>query len=363
LTGLTPQQFVDQASTAVGKPGLFSWGGFGNLTMDFAVPQIYNIPITVDPGFQTPHTRAFQVGVQREINRDLLIEARYHHRDIRNMLGVRTTNLAFEARVPGRAGQLKPGTGTRPIHSYGPWYEGRYDGITVGLRKRMSGNFSMEAFYTWADARDNALRSTFVSDVQTLRGAGFLGSNGPTDAFVGVPPVVEDPNTQQTNADGPFIASNGNPVPQAGKFYNGPDLDRGPSDLALEHTLVIHGLVRFPWRVDVSGIFRAQSGFPFSAAARTPVDVDGDGLLNGVDFLAGRNSFRAPNYANLDLRLSKRFVIRESVRVQAIFEFFNLLNRGNPAAVQQLQNASTALGTPLQFLPGREGQVGLRLDF
>jgi hypothetical protein len=265
--------------------------------------------------------------------------------------------------MPGKTGQLQPGTGSRPIPSYGPWYQGRYDGISVGVRKRMSRRFTVEAFYTWANAVDNAYNSSFVSDVQTRLGAGSLGTNGPTDSFVGIPPAVTDPSTGQTNANGRFIASNGNPVPQAGKFYNGADLDRGPSDLALNHTLLAHGIVQLPWQSAISGIFRAQSGFPFSGSPSTPADVDGDGALNGVDFLAGRNHFQAPGSANLDMRFAKRFAIAEKVRVQTVFEFFNLFNRANPAAVQQFENVPTPLGKPLQYLPGREGQVGLRFEF
>jgi hypothetical protein len=83
-----------------------------------------------------------------------------------------------------------------------------------------------------------------------------------------------------------------------------------------------------------------------------------------VDFGVGRNHFQAPAYANVDARFSRRFAIGERVRLQAIFEFFNLLNRANPAAVEQYQDvSSTPLGTPLQFLPGREGQVGVRVAF
>ena len=44
---------------------------------------------------------------------------------------MRTANLAFEARLPGHTGQLQPGTGSRPILSYGPWYQGRYDAISI----------------------------------------------------------------------------------------------------------------------------------------------------------------------------------------------------------------------------------------
>ena len=365
LTGLNAQQFADAASAAVSRaPGFFFWGGFGNLTMNFPVPQVFSIPVTVDPRFNTPYTRAFHFGVQREVTRHSVIQADYYHRDIRNMLGVRTTNLAFEARILGHTGELQPGTGSTPILSYGPWFQGRYDAISVGIRKRMGKGFAMDAFYTWTNAVDNALHSSFVSEVQTGLGAGVLGANGPTDSFLGIPPLVTDPVTGQTNAKGRFLASNGNPVPQAGKFYNGANLDRGPSDLALNHTLLLHGIVQLPRQFEIGGIFRAQSGFHFTDSAPVPADVDGDGLRNGVDFLVGRNHFQAPGYANLDARFSKRFMIGERVRLQAIFEFFNLLNRANPAAVEQYQNvSSTPLGKPLQYLPGREGQVGLRIDF
>jgi hypothetical protein len=364
FTGLSSQQFADAASAAVGRqPGFFFWGSLGHLTMNFPVPRIFLLPITLDPRLKTPHTRNFHLGLQRELTTNLVVQADYYHRDIRDMLGVRVSNLAFEARLPGHSGQLQPGTGDLPILSYGPWSQGSYDGLSIGVSKRMSNRFTFETFYTWARMMDNALNSSFVSDVQTGRGAGSLGSYGQTDSFVGVPPVVTDPVTGQTNANGSFIASNGNPIPQAGLFYDGANLDRGPSDLAFNHTLLMHGTVNLPWRLAVSGIFRAQSGFHFSIAAATPVDVDGDGLLNGVDFLAGRNHFVAPAYANVDLRLSKRFSIREKVHAQFIFEFFNLLNRANPAAVQQFQNLSIPVGKTLQSLPGREGQIGVRIDF
>ena len=66
----------------------------------------------------------------------------------------------------------------------------------------------------------------------------------------------------------------------------------------------------------------------------------------------------------LDLRFAKRFNITERVRLQALFEFFNVFNRQNPAAVQIQQNiANSPFGSLRQVLPGREGQVGLRLEF
>jgi hypothetical protein len=175
--------------------------------------------------------------------------------------------------------------------------------------------------------------------------------------------VVVDPVRGGSNADAPFTAANGNPVPQAGRFYNGPDFDRGPSDLALKHTFVAHGVVELPWRFAVSGIFRAQSGFRFSRQAVVPLDVDGDQNFNTIDHAAGRNAFTAPPFVNLDVRLSKVFTVGDRVKVTALLEFFNLFNRRNPAAVENTEGRPTPFGEALQVLPGREGQIGLRIEF
>ena len=57
------------------------------------------------------------------------------------------------------------------------------------------------------------------------------------------------------------------------------------------------------------------------------------------------------------------------MRAQALFEFFNLFNGANPAAINFNQNHSPLnagepiFGTVSEFLPGREGQVGLRIEF
>jgi hypothetical protein len=46
-----------------------------------------------------------------------------------------------------------------------------------------------------------------------------------------------------------------------------------------------------------------------------------------------------------------------------MFEFFNLFNNANPAAIQIQESQAATLGTVSQTLPGREGQIGLRLTF
>lgn len=370
LTGFTPQQFADAVSASVGAaPGLFSYDPFGNLTIDGKAFPTSGIPISVVAGFKTPYTNGFHVGVQRELSETTALQLDYFHKAIDNILGVRDTNLAFEARIPGHTNETVP-VGSPLTFGYGPWFHGTYDAVTLQFNKRMTRRFTLNASYTWTHEIDDALHASLVSDVQTGLGAAFTITNGPTDSFVGMTTLVTDPITGQTNADGAFSANNGNPVPKAGIFYNGPSLDKGPSDLAIDHTLSIYGLVLLPWKIDVSDIFRVQSGFHYSASfAANPPDVDGDNSFNGLDFTKGRNHFTAPPFVNMDVRIAKRFDFGDQAKLSAYLEFFNLFNRDSPAAVNGLppgtnpSSNAPRFGQVLQVLPGREGQVGIRLEF
>ena len=185
-------------------------------------------------------------------------------------------------------------------------------------------------------------------------------------------PVAFDQNFSGAASDFPaLLRSKGllgpavvNPVPQAGKYYYGPNLDRGPSDLAFTHTFSTYGLLQLPKQFQISAIFRAQSGFRYSRSFSTDApDVDGDGIPAAVDFTAGRNRFVAPPFVNLDVRLAKWFKVRDRIRVEALIEFFNTLNRPNPSQIQTAAEGPVRFGTVTQVLPGREGQVGIKIEF
>lgn len=382
LSGFTPSQFLAAADAAVANlagtnttftvpASYWSWDPFGNLTTIGGINGTAGqVPVTVDPNFKVPHTFNYHAGIQHEVGSSMVFSFDYYHKNIDDILTVRATNLAFEARMPGNTNELMPGTGPKKIESYGPWSQGTYDGFTVGFQKRLSHKFTVQANYTYAHAIDNAINSTLSSEIQTGEGVNFLAIYGLTDSYVGIVPLVTDANTGQTNAKSAFVNSIGNPVPKAGTFYNGANLDKGPSDLALNHTFLAHGIYQLPWQIELAGIFRAQSGFHYSESpSNGGADVDGDGLVNGLDYLIGRNTLTAPPFVNMDLRISKRFNITERLKGQVLFEMFNLFNRANPAAVNGLQPDPTSSATqePVgfiqQYLPGREGQVGVRFDF
>lgn len=371
LSGLNPSAFLTAADAATGMaPNFWFWGPFGALS--FNVFQPGNFPVTIDPSFATPHTRSYTLGVQRQVGSDWVISLDYYHKDIINILGVRETNLPFAARIDNSGG------GVTQVNGYGPWYGGTYDAGILSFEKRMSHRFTIGGSYAYVSEHDDAINFNLGTGSLGTTTNGTSGSTGfPTDSFRGIPPVVTDPgNIAQggncpggTNATSSFFACNGNYVPKAGVFYNGASLDSGPSDFALRHTFEAHGLVELPWKIQFSSLFRVQSGFHYTQNALVPVDQDGNAAFGGRDLKTGRNAFTGPHFLNMDLRVAKTFPIGDRVRLQALFEFFDLFNSANPAAVNINQNHTPRLpgeaifGSVAQYLPGREGQFGLRLTF
>ena len=369
LSGLTPDAFLAGADAAIAgslppslQSNFFFWGPFGTLS---ELPiQASNFPVTIDPGFATPYSRSYTLGVQRQVASDFVVSVDYYHKDIENLLGVRQTNLPFAARLNNQST-------VKFINGFGPWYTGKYDAGVLAFDKRLSHHFTVGGSYSYVSENDDALGSNLDT------GAEGGGNPFPTDSFRGVVPVVSVATGVNasgkpcggTNATASFFACNGNFVPQANKFYNGSSLDNGPSDFALRHTFEMHGLVQLPWRIQFSSLFRAQSGFHYSQSALKPIDQDGNGNFGGRDLSTGRNAFTGPAFVNMDLRVAKTWVVREHIRIQGLFEFFNLLNNGNAAAVNIKQNRTPPqptepiFGTISQRLPGREGQIGLKLEF
>src|SRR5215472_445726 len=212
LTGYTPDQFLaavdaatanfagtDTADLPTDPANNWSWYSFGNLTTIVGINGTAGqVPISVDPNFKVPYTRNFHGGLQQGVGNDKVFTFDYYHKDIVDILTVRATNLAFEARMPGHGNELVPGTGPKRIESYGPWGAGTFDGFTIGFQKRMSHSFTLQANYTFTHAVDNVLNSTLASEIQSGEGVNFLAIAGLSDSFVGIVPSVTDAISGQT---------------------------------------------------------------------------------------------------------------------------------------------------------------------
>jgi outer membrane receptor protein involved in Fe transport len=269
-------------------------------------PLNFSRDVSVYAEDKTPWTRAFTVGVERQLGRDIGLSAMYVHRRTRDLLTRRIVNL-FDV-PPGNANFGRTTDGGPRLNQVG--YDGRidYDGIVLSGRKRFSARYQFGVAYTGSRARDNLL-------------TGNVGSS---------------------------FSNN-----------NHPEIDEGPSNQSVPHILTASGVYVAPFDVHVSGIVFWRSGSAFNP--RGIVDLDGDGLVDQRDTTQPRNAFRTSSYGDVDLRIEKQFGFASSQRVTVLLEAFNLLNRANVASVSNV--AGPSFGTPTTFLSGRELQFGLRYFF
>jgi hypothetical protein len=275
-----------------------------------------------------PYTDAFNFGIDQAISGDFTIDAEFHIRRSRNLLTRRVSNLlpvpiagsCFENTVDGPTACLLG------IENLGFLDTNAF---TVALKKRFSRKHSFLGSYTFTDAFDN---------FSTLR----------------VPP---------RGAEISFL------------FNNMPELDEGRSLNTPRHVFVFSGLYRLPLGFDLSGVVGAQSGRPFNANG-LPFDSDGDDIFDNRLIGTEKGEFSTANYFNIDLRIAKVFQAGERSAVTLLIEFFNLTNRANPFIVSQVCQDSTGDGLPdlggcggpgfggnVEPLPGREVQIGVKVDF
>jgi hypothetical protein len=87
----------------------------------------------------------------------------------------------------------------------------------------------------------------------------------------------------------------------------------------------------------------------------------------GCDGNLGRNRFIMPNFFNWDMRLAKRIPFGERFKFDVIADAFNLFNRTNIAAVDQLcdptAGATCTAGRPTASYDARQFQFALKLSW
>jgi hypothetical protein len=199
-------------------------------------------------------------------------------------------------------------------------------------------------------------------------------------------------NYQFSKAIDDSSAVKGTSITRTNPFNQG--FDKGPADFDKRHVTNISGLwempVRFQGRLansllggwSLNGIASMWSGYPFTVGSgvdnartgtgsqradligdpylpegRTRAQVIGEwlsraafrpgGATLGTFGNLGRNRFRGPGYATVDLGLFKRFALTETVAATLRFEAFNVFNRVNlqgPAAAQNSANFMRTTG-------------------
>jgi len=101
-----------------------------------------------------------------------------------------------------------------------------------------------------------------------------------------------------------------------------------------------------------------NSGQTFSVPGITTLGAGCNGSL-------GRNAFTSPNFFQWDLRVSRRIPLGERLKLDLIADSFNLFNRTNVAAVNQLcdpsAGATCSAGQPTAAYDARQFQFALKL--
>jgi hypothetical protein len=112
------------------------------------------------------------------------------------------------------------------------------------------------------------------------------------------------------------------------------------------HQLKFDGSYRTPWKVLVSGSFRAQSGIPFNALIPHPIygNDNGFGVPRGtaINPVTGRN--RTPTTYNLDLGAYYPIELGESRQLRIQVDWFNVFN--SQRAVRQDETVRIDSGIP-----------------
>ncbi len=242
-----------------------------------------------------------------------------------------------------------------------------YHGLQSKIEKRFSRGLYFLGSYTWSKSIDNQ-------------------SNG-TDTAIASGQYPQNPLDANLDRG---LSSFDRPQVLVGSVVWEIPFGHGPAERSRARQFVNGALGG--WQL--SGILTAESGTPFSVLmACADINAQGDNCrpnriasgalpsgqqsinewFNTAAFAipttpeygnAGRNILRAPGLNDIDLAMSKSFSLGsvETRRLQIRSEFFNALNHTN-LGVPVNSIDSSAFGTITSSLPGREIQLGARLEF
>lgn len=295
------------------------------------------------PDRKVPHVSTASLGYEHQLGQTMSVSADYIHTSGRDQFiwnnlnpGIKATTGRTAPLVRTDLQGLAPQLGLSPFSNDVRVRQNlgktEYDALNVALDRRFSSFWNARVSYTLSKARGNTSGFTDGNNFQVL---------------------------DQLNLD----------------------LNQGPTDFDRRHNLVLSGRMVVPKTggLQVSGVFRALSGLPFTVHDSN-IDEDRNGVLidplpsgtysgaaaNAIEVESegGRNGAYGPGFAQLDLRVGYR--VRIAGRQLDLFaDIFNVTDRANflnPTGDRRLPtflvlNELRAGGFP------RQAQVGLRLGF
>jgi len=250
-----------------------------------------------------------------------------------------------------------------------------YNALTFNLSKRFSRGFELLTSYTYSHSIDDSTDLQSTLEPQDSRFPFLERSNSDNDQRHRWVTSAVLQSGSAKSGDGAFKHFMADftlsPIVEfsSGRPFNvitGEDtrLDLGgsqarPSIAASGSTgttsTYIPGVVFVPAN---SCLFANGTSFTGPGFAPPPAGCDGN---------LGRNRFRMPNFFQWDMRLSRRIPLGERFKLDLIADAFNLFNRTNIAAVNQLcdptAGSTCAAGQPTASYDARQFQLALKLNW
>jgi hypothetical protein len=315
---------------------------------------------TVDPNLRTSYVHNWFLGVQRDLGGGWVAEGNYMGTAGHKLYNAANVNRVRGDLLDGRIDAIHPAFSS--IEMIESSSNSIYHGGTAVLRKTMSRGFAVQGAYTFGkaitDADDLVNLAQYVDIANRRMERSVAGFDVPQKlALTG---LWEIPFLRQRNditgrllggwqLCGFAILQKGNPIsvvtnaawPRGDYNADGANNDRpnAPAD-----TVKRGGWARSDY---LRGILSAAD-FPAPAP--------------GTNGTLGRNTFRGPGFAQVDLSLSKNFRLSERLGGQLRLDAFNAFNRVNPSnPVTDLNNPN--FGRSLSTETPRSLQFGLRLEF
>ncbi len=303
----------------------------------------------IDNNMDTPYVQQFNLGVQREVFRDLIVRVDGIHSFGSSFIIGRSIGTVFNPVINGTDSVVNIESSVKT------WY----DGLLVNVQKRFSDRFNFNASYTLAKVFN------FSNDDQIPFQVGPL-----------------DPNNLR--------------------------IEKGPTPNEERHRFTFAGVINAWWGVQVSPIYTLASDVPFdiilpNGTTRIPLiqrnaagrqfrtgaelnsfiqQVNRGGGIAGVGLLPlVRDDLKlGDSFTSFDMRVSKSFKLSERWSIQGLVEVFNLFNVTNIRGVNNVnfsgfQNTlirdsedarnpgflrSSSFGAPLQTAGGVFGTGGPR---
>ncbi|MGH9666844.1 MAG: hypothetical protein ACRD9L_20670, partial [Bryobacteraceae bacterium] len=303
--------------------------------------------------FATPYVEQWNVNVERQLPGNFLAQIGYTGSEAHKLAVVVNVNQAFPG--PGSVNSRRPYQGFGDIQFYGPLLNSTYNALIAKLERRFSKGLSLLASYTYGHFIDGGRSQNDSSDP------------GPQN----VRNQAAQKGSSNFDVRHRFVLSG---------FYQ---LPFGKSDGFVSH------LIR-NWQL--SGIFSAQTGQPFTATLST--DPTNTGAAGYPDRIAdgnlpsdqrsvnhwfdttafirppcacfgdsGRNIIRAPGFMDLDLGIIRDFNFGERFRLQFRAESFNLMNHPNFGLPNMVVGNHQVATITTTINPERQNQLALKFYF